>query len=156
MWSKFLIGRKNIIGCVLLQHHFSFDLSLPRSKYSQNIFQIFTEYSPNIQTTVGGNDPNLKLRGPGRPGQPGPDDQHHGEHGVGGSGPVLDQHEVGWEPSLAYLRVVQYLPPSQKAWYIAKHLTYRSIITSSQYIYLYINIQCIYIQTCRLLTLDLL
>ena len=60
-----------------------------------NIYQIFTQYLPNIQTTVGGNDPDLELRGQGRAGQPGPDDQHHGQHRVGRPRPVLDQHEVG-------------------------------------------------------------
>ena len=108
-------------------------------------FQIFAKYFPNIQTTLGGNDPNLKLRRPGRPGQPGQDDQHHGEHGVGGVGPVLDQHEVGWDPSSLFARCP--VPTTQsKAWHIAKHQTYRSIIYPLANIYLYTV--HIYIQTC--------
>ena len=103
------------------------------------------KYLPNIQTTLGGNDPNLKLRRPGRPGQPGQDDQHHGEHGVGGVGPVLDQHEVGWDPSSLFARCP--VPTTQsKAWHIAKHQTYRSIIYPLANIYLYTV--HIYIQTC--------
>ena len=104
------------------------------------------KYLPNIQTTLGGNDPDLKLRGPGRAGKPGPDDQHHRQHRVGRVGPVLDQHEVGCQdPSSLFARCP--VPTTQsKAWYIAKHLTYRSIISSSQHIY--ISIYSAYIQTC--------
>ena len=104
------------------------------------------KYLPNIQTTLGGNDPDLKLRGPGRAGKPGPDDQHHRQHRVGRLGPVLDQHEVGCQdPSSLFARCP--VPTTQsKAWYIAKHLTYRSIISSSQHIY--ISIYSAYIQTC--------
>ena len=76
-----------------------------------------------MQTTLGSDDPYLELRGQGRSSQPGQDHQHHGEHGVGGPGAVLDQHEVGPLTSLAYLRIVQNLTPSQRH-EIAKHQAY--------------------------------
>ena len=64
-----------------------------------------------MQTTLGSDDPYLELRGQGRSSQPGQDHQHHGEHGVGGPGAVLDQHEVGPLTSLAYCALSRTLHP---------------------------------------------
>ena len=107
-------------------------------------FRKFTKYLWTTQTTLGSDDPYLELRGQGRPGQPGQDHQHHGEHGVGGPGAVLDQHEVGPLTSLAYLRIVQNLTPSQRH-EIAKHQAYSTDqVHPLDDISIYIHISSIY------------
>ena len=108
-------------------------------------FRKFTKYFRTTQTTLGSDDPYLELRGQGRSSQPGQDHQHHGEHGVGGPGAVLDQHEVGPLTSLAYLRIVQNLTPSQRH-EIAKHQAYSTDqVHPLDDIYIsLLYIQCIY------------